>query len=302
MNIGMKSGLFVLCFLVIAGLGVPGCDTITSELDDTEEPVRDNPGDPGGTNAQPPVAEITSHDNSQTSIINGHTLTITWQAGADGVQEGVEFRYKLAAPDENVDDLEWSAWSTVTQLDLAYLDESFEGATYHFRVEARAGTELSQSTPTDFFFIIDAVPDAGLIFHPRRITPVNNVYTTEVWVDGIQSSDFLAGVKAVISFDAAAYQVQSVTVYEDGNSILGNSGGTLAAFTSQTSGTIEFNVGVLGGDLTLIEGSGRIATIQFTASGDGSPAEITLDDTSKLKNVDGGDIAITAFDAAQLSN
>lgn len=306
-------GTYALITVLITGIlsaGMVGCNAIISSIDDTEEPVQDNPNDPNNPDAEPPQAVITSHDVSFINEINNHSITINWQPDESGITEGVEYQYRLAFPGQNIENQNWSpadSWLQETSLTYSFLDESFAGESqaYTFQVRARAIENPSkmQQTPAEFSFFINAVGDQGIVFN-RRFINSNSSFTTEINLDEIEISDNLNAVQVDISYNTQRFAVDTsqIEVYTS-QGLFTQSGGQIIGLKKvadqDSVGTVSLTIGFVnsGSGLSSVSGSGPVASVQFQPL-DQDPFNevIRIQSTSKFKRSDGSDLLISNGD------
>ncbi|NGP89672.1 fibronectin type III domain-containing protein [Fodinibius halophilus] len=286
--------------VVIAAIGLLSCDIVDSVQEDPSDPDRDNPRDPQSENAQPPIANITSHDATQSFVINNHTVSISWEPDTSGVAENIEYQYRLAQPGQDIEDQHWqpSGWISDNSIELSYLDESFPGENYNFQIKARSSedTTLVQSEPSELAFSVNAISDRGIVLQPRKIQQNEfGLYSTELWLDEIETTDTLTVVQAEIEIPSNQLEVKNIEIFADDRSLLLDSGGEVTDMVSidQNTGRISISIGVLGGTPEKIEGYGKIGQITFTETGTAdSVSEIAIQPGSIFFNGAGESLGI----------
>lgn len=290
--------------LLVSSIGLLSCDIFSSVKDDPSDPDRDNPRDPQSENAEPPIANIVSHDTTQRIELQNHSLTISWEPDTSGVTENVEYQYRLAQIGEQIDQKDWrpSEWMSDTSIEFTYLNEAFDGGNFVFQLKARSqdDTTLVQSDPTELTFSVNAISDRGIVFQPRKIqSDGSGSYSTELWLDEIKTTDTLTVVQAEIEFPNNQVDVNNIEIYTGSQSLLSDSGGDITDMVSidQNTGRISINIGVLGGSPEQIEGSGRVGKITFSPAGsDVASSEIAMHSDSKFFNAEGDVLEISNED------
>ena len=313
------TGTYVLLIIITAGMvsaGVMGCNAIVSSLDDTEEPARNNENDPNNPDAEPPRAQITSHDNSVLNEVTVQSPAISWEPDPAGITVGVEYQYRLAFPGQNIENISWfptDSWTTETSTTLPFLDESFNPSTeiYTFQVRARAieNTSKMQQTPTELNFFVNAIGDHGIVFDSRVLGTGSN-FSTEIALDEIEAADDLSAVQVDIAFNSNRFAVDTsqVEIYT-GQGFFTQSGGQIIGLKKVTqvdsTGTVSLSIGFVnsGGGLSSVSGSGAIARVTFQPL-DQNPFQqvIQIQNSSRFKRSDGSDLLISNgdFDRAVL--
>lgn len=242
-----------------------------------EEPAFENPFDPTEDNPHfVPVETTIMGGPADDEVVDDHTVTFTW-TGNEGVEE---YSYRLNEP-------VWSDWSSVTSVTYTYLNEG----NYTFEVKGRYNEAAEDDTPDSRSFEIDDVHGPALMFYPRKVeVSQDEVFSLEIMAEEVVD---LTGVKIVGSFDVSYLQLQTVTVYEDGNSFFRANGGTVISFYEydNNAGSLTISSGVATGDPASVDGTGAIASAEFKAIRSGS-TEIAFSAASEMRNAENEDIPL----------
>ncbi len=234
-----------LILLLISGASLTACDTILAPPDD---PVVDNPIDPGSPTFVPPETNITSGP-ANGSTVDSARVVIEWE----GNEGAVIFQSRLNQ--EN-----WADWSTGTTRILEYLDEG----TYTFSVRSAYPDENNDpaymdSTAATVTFTVDAVQSSSMRLSPRLVEPLQfQTFQLELIAEDVTD---LMGVRATLSFNSSALSVEQVTAGD----FLASNGGTVISqiITDNGGGTIEINLAVADGTPAGVSGTGTLVTLQF---------------------------------------
>ncbi len=241
----IASGLLIALFLIMGSLS---CDTLLLPPE-PEEPVYDNPIDPGNPAYVAPQTTITGGP-AQGSTISQNSATFTWSGNATGML----FQYRLNAS-------QWSPWAGDLSVLLQYLDE----APYTFEVRGAYNPgvgntpTLIDDTPASRSFTVNAVTGPALRLSPTlTLTSVNDTFDLNLIAEDV--SDLMM-VSTVIRFNTARQQVVSLT----NGSFLTSTGGSIAVYNTydNDAGVIEVNMATATGSPPGVSGTGTVLTIRF---------------------------------------
>ena len=250
-----------IMLLLISGASLTACDTILAPPDD---PVVDNPIDPGSPTFVPPETVITAGP-ADGATVDTARVVFEWE----GNEGAVIFQSRLNQ--EN-----WTDWSTVTTRILEFLDEGI----YTFSVRSAYPDEDSNpayidSTAATGTFTVDAVQSSSLRLSPRLIEVMQfQTFQLELIAEDVTD---LMGVRVTLSFSSSALSVEQINVGD----FLASNGGTVISqiITDNGGGTIEINLAVADGTPAGVDGTGTLAVLQFRGLRVGNTA-ITLQPVS----------------------
>ena len=220
------------------------------------EPGFDNPIIPDDPNYVPPLTTITSGP-AEGAVVDSHTVTFTWT----GNQEDMEFATQLNGAG-------WSDWAADTSITYEHQDEGV----YTFEVYSQYISGVEEDTIRSRSYTIDDIHGPALWLTPRfQSVAQGGSVTVEVMLEEV--TDVLA-VKAALAFDPAQLQVTTIEVYEDDQSLLKSTGGTVIPFSSydNSTGTVTIEVATATGSPAGVTGTGAIAKITLTVSQSGQLA------------------------------
>ena len=240
----LRQCVFIM-LLLISGASLTACDTIVAPPDD---PVVDNPIDPGSPTFVPPETVITSGPTNGATVDTARVV-FEWE----GNEGAVIFQNRL-----NQDD--WTDWSTDTTRVLEYLDEGL----YSFSVRSAYSDENSNpayidSTEASVTFTVDAVESSSLRLSPRLVEVTQSqTFQLELIAEDVID---LMGVRATLSFNSSALSVEQITV---GNFLASGGGSVISQIiTDAEGGIIEINLAVADGNPAGVSGTGTLAVLQF---------------------------------------
>ena len=194
-----------------------------------------------------PETTITSA-NLDGSTITTTTLTISFE----GDDQVIEFSY-------NLDNSEYSHWSSSNQVTLDYLDEGL----HTFSVKGRYATGEEDNTPASTSFTVNAVTGPALMFHPRReITFQNNIVTFQLLAEEVENL-MLATIN--ISYDNTQIEIMSVI---QGDMFTGS--GESVFISEEDTNSLSIHTMLLGGDRPSVSGTGVLAEITIKSKALGS--------------------------------
>ena len=199
----------------------------------------------------------------------------------EGNQPSMKFSYQL-------DNNEWSDWSTEKSIEFDYLDEG----DHTFQIKSQYFNSVESETPQEISFVVDDVQGPALIFYPRKVEVMNGSnFSVEITTEEVTN---LAGIKAVVDFDPNYLMVCEIQVYDNEDAFLKKNGGTLISFSEydNTSGYLKIESGIATANPAGVEGSGTLARITFKAKQSGS-TEMFFDEYSEMRNPDNENIVIS---------
>ena len=250
-----------ICFFTVGLFLILSC---TQSLDD---PVQDNPLDPGNPEYIPPSTSILSGPGEGDTLVTPD-LTFRWR----GSLPNSDYSYRL-------NESEWSEWSTDSSVAFRLLDE----LTHMFEVRTRYETGETEDPPTGVSFTIDAVGGPAYMFRPRLIqVEENEEFSLELMAEEV--TDF-AIAELLINWDPTMVELLGISVYTESTAFLNSNGGTIISFAEvdTVTGSAVINVGVAAGDPDHVEGTGALFIIRMKAIESGN-TEVRVLESSSMRN------------------
>ena len=259
------SRLILMLTIVAVGISL----SIAAGCERPDAPAFSNPLDPTDPNYVPPLATITAGPDDGETVADAD-VTFSW-SGVDRVDA---YRYRL-------DEADWAAWLSTTTVEFQLLDEG----EHIFAVMGRYPTGDEQTEPTTRTFIVDAVEGPALMFRPRRIVvKPGDRFSVDVVAEEVED---LLGARVRIVYD----QELRLQVVGEGT-FLAENGGRVVFLSENDSGALTVDTAVAEGMPTGVTGSGAIATLVFSAQGEGDASLVYADD-SVLRNSENQDIPLS---------
>ncbi len=300
----LKRLLFAFLFITLVAPSF-SCTTIIDSVSE-EEPAdeRDNPNDPQNPDAELPDLQLTGGFSfDQTFTVTTNTINLTWQTTGTGITDGLQYRYKLAAPGESLADVSYSAYSNSSSASFTVF-ETLGGDTYTFEVEisSDANSNLSPKTFSGSF-TVDVFQEETFLFIPNQISDNGDgTYTANIFLDEVDAADEITAYRLDIVFDSGIIQVSEsdISIFEDTRSFFYRGNARFLTFTEVAGDTIRIESGVAG-EFAPISGSGAIGEITFRPVVGFTSGIISVSPTSVLKTKDGQDVAIADFVSAEIN-
>ncbi len=222
-----------------------------------------NPLDPTNPEYVSPETNIT-YPSQSGMIFSSQTLIVQWE----GNNPEMEYRYKL-------DDFEWSAWSGQKFAEVNYLEE----ALHTILVQGKYLSGDIEAVPDTVTFEVDAIQGPSLRFY-HLYTPVysDEPFTLDIIAEEVDS---VAGAEINVEFNTNHLELDTVLT---GN-FFSSSGGQAIMFDTLNvvSGYLRLDIGSLGGDPNYLNGTGVIATLNFTPISVGQTV-VTFGQATTLRN------------------
>jgi hypothetical protein len=238
---------------------------------DPDKPERDNPFDPGGTDFHDPGVELVSGPTNN-AVIHQDAVTYRWR----GTGKANAYNWKM-------DDDEWNGWSTRDTARYQFLDDGG----HRFMLYARSDYGISQTTPLECRFTVDAVDSPALVTVPwhARVNAGNEVsfFLTR------KGGGPIARARLVLSYDPAVLTFE--TVYP-GNAWY-QSGDTVSVADSSRAGLVD--VAIRLSPPGIGAAGGFIAQLMFRARGISllTTDSLTLTQATVLEGLGGDTLALT---------
>ena len=236
----------------------------TESLDD---PVQDNPLDPGNPEYIPPSTTILSGPE-EGDTLNTPDATFRWR----GSLSNSDYSYRL-------NDSDWSDWSMDSSVSFRLLDE----LTHMFEVRTRYGSGDTEEPPTSISFTVNAVSGPAYMIQPRLIqVVVGEEFSLELMAEEV--TDF-AIAEVNFAWDHAVVELIGISIYTDSTAFLKSNGGTIINFVDidTATGSAVINVGVAAGDPDHVEGTGALFRIRMKAIDSGN-TEVQVLESSSMRN------------------
>ncbi len=302
----MYKRLLFIAFLIGTGITFYSCTTIIDSVVE-EEPVdeRDNPNDPNSPNATLPDLILSGGLNfGQTFTVNSENITITWETSGSGITNGLRYRYKLAAPGEDLATTAFSDYQTETSVSITVF-ETLNSDTYNFEIEISSDVNTSL-TPKSFTgsFQVDAYQDQTFLFVPNRIgNNGDGTFTAKLFVDEIDVADEITAYRLDIVYDNLSLSTNesAITIYDDTRNFLYRSNAQLITFTEIVGDTIRIESGAAGTGFSAFSGAGALGEIDFIINGGFSSGTLRVSPTSVFKTINGEDVQVSSFVSAEIN-
>jgi hypothetical protein len=300
----LKRLLLALLFISLAAPNFSCTAIIDSVSEEEPSDERDNPNDPQSPDAVLPDIQLTGGFNlNQTFTVSTNTLNLNWETTGTGITEGLQYRYKLAAPGETLGSISYSAYSNTTSATFNVF-ETLGSDVYNFEIEvsSNVNTGLSPKVFTGSFRV-DAFQEETFLFLPNQIGDNGDgTYTASIFLDEVEASDEIVAYRLDIIYDIDQLLVNTsdISVYEDTRSLFYRGNAQFITFTEVIGDTIRIESGVAG-EFAAVSGSGAIGEIIFRLSGGSTSSSIRVSPTSVLKTKDGQDVAIADFVSAEIN-
>lgn len=298
------------CDLVISQAETDG--TLPDDPEDcTTNPdlCAQNPNDPDNPSFTLPDIELGDGLSFDSPFeINSYSFTLSWNivdSSGSTVDFDYNFAYRYAAPDENINDMEFTDLSSSQSVFISGLNETFNGEVYTFQVLATYAPDSTESQTFTGSFSVNAVRERGLLFNPRNLTAnPDGSYTAEVFIDEVQESDDLTAMSLVVVYNAFSFTVneEDIVIRNSTGDFLNRPEAELISFKKVSTGNVTIDIGLAGTNFAPLSGGGALCSITFTPTssfnGSGTFGFSTL---SKMVNSNGSEIQILNYGQAQIS-
>lgn len=288
-------------FLLFFVLHFSACDQIIDALVDPvdeEAPAANNENDPDSENFTIPALQLIDHSGTH-FILNETNYELRWEPTA--FKQNLQYRYKVADPGHNLEEVQYSDFQTNTSILLQGLNETFNNEAYQFKIEVSSTLKPEKNNELEGSFEVDALQGRGFLFRPRALERNDDgSYTARIFADEIEVTDNLTALSVVIDFNSndLAVDLEDITVFEDERSFLYRDGAEIISFSKVQNNSITIEAGVAGNNLEPLSGGGAICEINFTPRYSFSSSSVSISTSSILKTSEGSDIEISAFDEA----
>ncbi|MEJ2050127.1 MAG: cohesin domain-containing protein [Calditrichota bacterium] len=215
-----------------------------------DQPEFNNPYIPGDISYTPPMVDIVSGPQED-EILNSPMVTFSYE----GNYTVVDFSYRL-------DDQMWSAWTSDQSVTYSALDEG----KHTFQLRGRNMTGIEDSMNVSRSFQIDAVQGPALWFSPRsQSVNAGSEFTVTLMAEDMYD---MMGVYAPVLFDENAVTLVDYSVWDNSGDYLTKNGGTVISLVDQgtTYGMVTFNLAMVEGSPSGVDGSGKLVTLTFRAN------------------------------------
>ena len=244
----------------------------TESLDD---PVQDNPLDPGNPEYIPPSTTILSGP-AEGDTLNTPDATFRWR----GSLSNSDYSYRL-------NETNWSDWSIDSSVSFRLLDE----LTHMFEVRTRYESGETEEPPTSISFTVNAVSGPAYMIQPRLIqVVVGEEFSLDLMAEEV--TDF-AIAEVNFAWDHAVVELIGLSIYTDSTAFLKSNGGTIISFVDvdTATGSAVINVGVAAGDPDHVEGTGALFRINMRTVRAGD-TEVKVQESSSMRNGNNAEITI----------
>jgi len=245
--------------------------------------------------------------------INSTSAVFTWRHSdpnyhydathAVDYAERILYRYRMNASI-------WSPWysgesliqqvlgfwifDTLTGLHMIELDY-LEDIGYNFEVMSKYPTNIRENEWPNISFMVDAFDGTELLISPGQVfSDSGNVFFVNVKL--IDVTDFM-GIHLDVSYDNSFMQLQNYALESDSTDFLLQSAGQLINFINNNidDGHFQLDLGVAGGAVTGVSGTGNIVRLIFQHIGPRGQSVISISSESTVRDVYNNSVAEHIF-------
>ena len=181
-------------------------------------------------------------------------------------------------------DLGFWIFDTLTGLHVIELDY-LEDIGYNFEVMSKYPTNIRENGWPNISFMVDAFDGTELLISPGQVfADSGNVFFVNVKL--IDVTDFM-GMHLDVSYDNSFMQLQNYALESDSTDFLLQSAGQLINFINNNidDGHFQLDLGVAGGSVTGVSGTGNIVRLIFEHIGPNGQSVISISSESTVRDV-----------------
>tara|TARA_B100000586_G_scaffold266558_1_gene239844 strand:- start:1637 stop:2575 length:939 start_codon:yes stop_codon:yes gene_type:complete len=207
--------------------------------------------------------------------------------------ERIFYRYRLntgiwspwRSGDELLEqDLDFWTFDTLTGLHVLQLNY-LEDISYNFEVMSKYPTNTRENEWPNISFLVDAFDGAELLISPGQVfADSGTVFYVNVKL--IEVTDFM-GVHLDLSYENSFMQLQNYALESDSTDFLLQSAGHLINFIDNNTddGHFQLDLGVAGGAVTGVSGTGNIVRLIFEHTGSRGQSIISISSESIVRDI-----------------
>ena len=191
-------------------------------------------------------------------------------------------------------DLGFWIFDTLTGLHVIELDY-LEDIGYNFQVMSKYPTNIRENEWPNISFMVDAFDGTELLISPGQVfSDSGNVFFVNVKL--IDVTDFM-GIHLYVSYDNSFMQLQNYALESDSTDFLLQSAGQLINFINNNidDGHFQLDLGVAGGAVTGVSGTGNIVRLIFQHIGPRGQSVISISSESTVRDVYNNSVAEHIF-------
>ena len=181
-------------------------------------------------------------------------------------------------------DLGFWTFDTLTGLHVLQLDY-LEDIDYNFEVMSKYPTNIREDEWPNISFMVDAFEGVELLISPGQVFADSG---TVFYVNAklIDVTDFM-GIHLDVSYDNSFMQLQDYALESDSTDFLLQSAGHLINFIENDTenGRFQLDLGVAGGAVTGVSGTGNIVRLIFEHTGSRGQSVISISSESMVRDV-----------------
>ncbi len=181
-------------------------------------------------------------------------------------------------------DLGFWTFDTLTGLHVLQLDY-LEDIDYNFEVMSKYPTNIREDEWPNISFMVDAFEGVELLISPGQVFADSG---TVFYVNAklIDVTDFM-GIHLDVSYDNSFMQLQNYALESDSTDFLLQSAGHLINFIDNDTenGRFQLDLGVAGGAVTGVSGTGNIVRLIFEHTGSRGQSVISISSESMVRDV-----------------
>jgi len=181
-------------------------------------------------------------------------------------------------------DLGFWTFDTLTGLHVLQLDY-LEDIDYNFEVMSKYPTNIREDEWPNISFMVDAFEGVELLISPGQVFADSG---TVFYVNAklIDVTDFM-GIHLDVSYDNSFMQLQDYALESDSTDFLLQSAGHLINFIENDTenGRFQLDLGVAGGAVTGVSGTGNIVRLIFEHTGSRGQSIISISSESMVRDV-----------------
>jgi len=181
-------------------------------------------------------------------------------------------------------DLHFWTFDTLTGLHVLQLNY-LEDISYNFEVMSKYPTNTRENEWPNISFMVDAFDGAELLISPGQVfADSGTVFYVNVKL--IDVTDFM-GIHLDVSYDNSFMQLQNYALESDSTDFLLQSAGHLINFIDNdiNDGHFQLDLGVAGGAVTGVSGTGNIVRLIFEHTGPREQSVISISSESTVRDV-----------------
>ena len=175
-------------------------------------------------------------------------------------------------------------FDTLTGLHVLQLDY-LEDIDYNFEVMSKYPTNIREDDWPNIAFTVDAFDGVELLISPGQVfADSGSVYYVNAKL--IDVTDFM-GIHLDVSYDNSFMQLQNYALESDSTDFLLQSAGHLINFIENDTenGRFQLDLGVAGGAVTGVSGTGNIVRLIFKHTGTRGQSVISISSASVVRDI-----------------